>query len=131
MFKRKGSRKGQQQSEGGTRKDIERPVDDVAFRSKVTQIRAQVGSGLRKNTAEGGVDWFGPFDGWFKQYVSESYGPESEFATAHGADDDWAGRMIYIVLPSQASQHHVLAGGAEFAGMPLVETKGGFRTIYE
>jgi len=117
--------------ENGTRKDIERPVDDVAFRSRVTQIRAQVGSGLRKNTAEGGVDWFGPFDGWFKQYASESYGPESEFAVAHGADDDWAGRMIYVVLPSQASKHNTLARWAEFAGMPLVETKGGFRPIYE
>lgn len=117
--------------ENGTRKDIERPTDDVAFRSKVTQIRTQVGNGLRKNTAEGGVDWFGPFDGWFKQYASESYGPESEFAAAHDADDDWAGRMIYIVLPSQASKHNTLARWAEFAGMPLVETKGGFRPIYE
>jgi sRNA-binding protein len=114
-----------------TREDIERPMEDVVFRTRVINLRTQVSDGLKKQSSESKVDWFGPFDGWFKQYVEESYGKASEFAKEHGADEDWAGRMIYIVLPSQVTKHNVLATWAEFAGMALVETKTGFKPIYD
>lgn len=116
--------------DSGGRKDIERPTDDVAFRSALTNLRTQIGDGLRKKGEETGLDWFGPFDGWFKSYANEAYGPETDFAKEHG-DEDWTGKMIYIVLPGQVSKHNVLAKWAAFAGMPLVETRQSFKPIYE